>query len=368
MSKETNNATTATTNPQPQTQEQAQTQTQSQETKTDKTEEKSTNTKNISEFIEWSLSLDKELEKLSTIISDLPDTEFDETIKLIMENKPNLSALLSRIKELGFDIETFVKAVVSDKKRRDALLKAIDIIETKNNEEEITMSIYKSENRNSKKEEAFKKNIIENIDFDAVSKAPIDVLANEYTKWINDYGYDVVHKCVTELNNTHIIKAEAKVISMVMSGGGDVDSIPEAKKKEKSLSTVIYELFDKIYKDLKGPEEDLEDDIDEVIETLKVLNKKFGPETIRNIWREEVQDYSPNTNTATKIRGETAKGIFIDCLLRAGCISEKEGTMASATCSAAISAAKLRMLALGDHDKPKSNFFVTSEGGIGYKK
>ena len=365
MSKEnTTTSTAATSNPQ------EQTQAQSQETKT---EEKSTNTKNISEFIEWSLSLDKELEKLSTIISDLPDTEFDETLKLIMENKPNLSALLSRINEIGFDIEAFIKAVVSDKKRRDALLKAIDIIESENNtennnEEEITMSIYKTENKNSKKEEAFRKNVIENIDFDAVSKVPVEVLANEYTKWVREYGYDVVHKCVAELNNQFITKAEAKVISMVMSGGDVVEPVPEIKKKEKPLSTVIYELYDKIYKDLKGSEEDLEEDIDEVIETLEVLNKKFGPETIRNIWREEVQDYNPNTNTATKIRGETAKGIFIDCLLRAGCISEKESAMASACCSAAISAAKLRILAYGDHDKPKSNFFVTSEGGIGYKK
>ena len=367
MSKETtttSTATTTTSNPQ------TQTQAQSQETKT---EEKSTNIKNISEFIELSLNLDKEIEKLSTIISDLPDTEFDEMIKLIMENKQNLSALLSRINELGFNIEAFITAVVNGKKRRYALLKAIDIIKSEyntenNNEEEITMSIYKTENKNSKKEEAFRKNVIENIDFDAVAKAPVEILANEYSKWVSDYGYDVVHKCVAELNNQHINKAEAKVISMVMSGGDVVEPVSEIKKKEKPLSKVIYELFDKIYKDLKGSEEDLEDDIDEVIETLKVLNKKFGPETIRNIWREEVQDYNPNTNTATKIRGETAKGIFIDCLLRAGCISEKESAMASACCSAAISAAKLKMLAYGNNDTHKSNFFVTSEGGIGYKK
>ena len=324
---------------------------------------------NFSEMIDCISEFNKEFDGFKSEISKMTDSEFGEIIKQVKENKSDLSGLISRIREVGCDIEIFIKTVIDDKNRRDALLKAINITKTENNnEEEITMSIYKTENKNSKKEEAFRKNIIENIDFDAVSKAPVEVLANEYTKWVSDYGYDVVHKCVAELNNQHINKAEAKVISMVMSGGDVVEPVPEIKKKEKPLSTVIYELFDKIYKDLKGSEEDLEDDIDEVIETLKVLNKKFGPETIRNIWREEVQDYIPNTNTATKIRGETAKGIFIDCLLRAGCISEKESAMASACCSAAISTAKLRILAFGDHDKPKSNFFVTSEGGIGYKK
>lgn len=362
MSKETkattSTATTAASNPQ------EQTQAQSQETGKESAE------MNISEIIDDYISeLDKEHEEFNSEISKMTDAEFGEMIKKMTENKSSLSGLLSRARELGVNIEILIKTAIDDKNRRDALLKAINITETENNnEEEITMSIYKTENKNSKRKEAFRKNIIENIDFDAVSKAPVEVLANEYTKWISDFGYDVVHKCVAELNNQFINKAEAKVISMVMSGGDVVESVPEIKKKEKPLSKVIYELFDKIYKDLKGSEEDLEDDIDEVIETLKVLNKKFGPETIRNIWREEVQDYNPNTNTATKIRGETAKGIFIDCLLRAGCISEKESAMASACCSAAISAAKLRILAFGDHDKPRSNFFVTSEGGIGYKK
>ena len=354
----TSTATTTTSNPQ------IQTQAQSQETGKEFAE------MNISELIDDYISeLDKEHEEFNSEISKMTDAEFDEMIKKMTENKSRLSGLLSRARELGVNIEILIKTAIDDKNRGDALLKAINITETENNnEEEITMSIYKTENQNSKKEEAFRKNVIENIDFDAVSKAPVEVLANEYAKWVSDYGYDVVHKCVAELNNQHINKAEAKVISMVMSGGDVVEPVPEIKKKEKPLSTVIYELYDKIYKDLKGSEEDLEDDIDEVIETLEVLNKKFGPETIRNIWREEVQDYNPNTNTATKIRGETAKGIFIDCLLRAGCISEKESAMASACCSAAISAAKLKMLAYGNNDTHKSNFFVTSEGGIGYKK
>ena len=339
MSKETtttSTATTTTSNPQ------TQTQAQSQETKT---EEKSTNIKNISEFIELSLNLDKEIEKLSTIISDLPDTEFDEMIKLIMENKQNLSALLSRINELGFNIEAFITAVVNGKKRRYALLKAIDIIKSEyntenNNEEEITMSIYKTENKNSKKEEAFRKNVIENIDFDAVAKAPVEVLTNEYAKWIKDYGYDVVHKCVAELNNQHICAAEAKVISMVMSGGGDVDSIRMTKKKEKPLLKILCELFDKIYKDLKGSDGDLEDDVVEVIENLRSLNKKFGPETIKDVWRTGIQGYNPNTNCETRIRGESAKGIFIDCLREAGCLSNSESADAIAECNAAINRAK----------------------------
>ncbi len=362
MSKEnTTTSTAATSNPQ------EQTQAQSQETGKESTK------MNISEMIDeiiddYLSELDKEHEEFNSEISKMTDAEFGEMIKKMTENKSSLSGLLSRARKLGVNIEILIKTAIDDKNRRDALLKAINITETENNEEEITMSIYKSENKNSKKEEAFRKNVIENIDFDAVSKAPVEVLANEYAKWVREYGYDVVHKCVAELNNQFITKAEAKVISMVMSGGDVVESIPEIKKKEKPLSKVICELFDKIYKDLKGSEEDLEDDIDEVIETLEVLNKKFGPETIRNIWREEVQDYSPNTNAATKIRGETAKGIFIDCLLRAGCISEKESAMASACCSAAISAAKLKMLAYGNNDTHKSNFFVTSEGGIGYKK
>lgn len=363
MSKEnTTTSTAATSNPQ------EQTQAQSQETGKESTK------MNISEMIDeiiddYLSELDKEHEEFNSEISKMTDAEFGEMIKKMTENKSSLSGLVSRARKLGVNIEILIKTAIDDKNRRDALLKAINITETENNnEEEITMSIYKTENRNSKKEEAFKKNVIENIDFDAVSKVSVEVLANEYAKWVSDYGYDVVHKCVAELNNQHINKAEAKVISMVMSGGDVVESVPEIKKKEKPLSKVICELFDKIYKDLKGTEDELEDDIDEVIETLEVLNKKFGPETIRNIWREEVQDYSPNTNAATKIRGETAKGIFIDCLLRAGCISEKESAMASACCSAAISAAKLKMLAYGNNDTHKSNFFVTSEGGIGYKK
>lgn len=365
MSKETTTTSTATT-----TTSNPQTQTQAQSQETGKESTKMNISEMIDEIIDDYLSeLDKEHEEFNSEISKMTDAEFGEMIKKMTENKSSLSGLVNRARKLGVNIEILIKTAIDDKNRRDALLKAINITETENNnEEEITMSIYKTENRNSKKEEAFKKNVIENIDFDAVSKVSVEVLANEYAKWVSDYGYDVVHKCVAELNNQHINKAEAKVISMVMSGGDVVESVPEIKKKEKPLSKVICELFDKIYKDLKGTEDELEEDIDEVIETLKVLNKKFGPETIRNIWREEVQDYNPNTNTATKIRGETAKGIFIDCLLRAGCISEKESAMASACCSAAISAAKLRILAYEDHDKPKSNFFVTSEGGIGYKK
>lgn len=341
MSKETNNTTSAATNPQPQTQE--QTQAQSQETKT---EEKSTNIKNISEFIELSLNLDKEIEKLSTIISDLPDTEFDEMIKLIMENKQNLSALLSRINELGFNIEAFITAVVNGKKRRYALLKAIDIIKSEyntenNNEEEITMSIYKTENKNSKKEEAFRKNVIENIDFDAVSKAPVEVLVNEYAKWISDYGYDVVHKCVAELNNQFITKAEAKVISMVMNGGDVKNYINVSKKKERSLPKVLHELFDKIYKDLKGSsEEDLENDIIDVIRTLEALNRIYGPEAIKVVWSREIQGYKPKTNCETKIRHESAKGIFINCLREIGCLSKSESADAVAECNAAINSAK----------------------------
>ena len=334
MSKETkattSTATIATSNPQ------EQTQAQSQETGKESTK------MNISEIIDYISEFNKEFEGFKSEISKMSDSEFGEIVKKISEDKSNLSGLLSRVKELGFDIETFIKNVIEDKNRRYALLKAINVTETENNnEEEITMSIYKTENKNSKKEEAFRKNVIENIDFDAVSKAPVEVLVNEYAKWISDYGYDVVHKCVAELNNQFITKAEAKVISMVMSRGDVKNYINVPKKKERSLPKILHELFDKIYEDLKGSsEEDLENDIIDVIRTLEALNRIYGPEAIKVVWSREIQGYKPKTNCETKIRHESAKGIFINCLREIGCLSKSESADAVAECNAAINSAK----------------------------